>query len=505
MQIATAAVWLIAALCATPALAADSFQPQIPKTWDDAEIANVEVPLSHAEYSPKHISAEFYYRMPVRPIYESYPVYHPDREPPGYLDSLARREPRVIWDASKLRTREDWIRAGELVFDAPIAYGGMGFGPEHNEKLYVRSRSWWEKVRPPISSEGVLPFLRYVVREKGKVEIGVFACAMCHTRVFADGLVLKGGPGNFPFDAAFAELIETETKSLAENRTGLEALYWKPWSPSELSSRLKPLDAKGLAALLAGRPAGVMTRHRLSIDTPEQIPDLIGVEHRRYLDHTGLQLHRGIGDLMRYAALNQGADDLASFGDFVPMSHLLGGQKATPEMGDRYSDEQLYALALYLYSLHPPGNPNYAGDHTRRGARIFDSQGCASCHPAPLYTNNALTPAAGFRIPEGHLRQYNIVPVVVGTDPEATMATRRGTGYYKVPSLLGVWYRTPLGHSGWVSTLEEWFDPKRLNDDYVPTAFMPPNRKHFPVKGHEFGLALSTEDKAALIAFLRSL
>ena len=106
-------------------------------------------------------------------------------------------------------------------------------------------------------------------------------------------------------------------------------------------------------------------------------------------------------------------------------------------MGDRYSDEQLYALALYLYSLHPPGNPNHASDQTRRGARIFDSQGCASCHPAPLYTNNALTPAAGFRIPEGHLRQYNIVPVVVGTDPEATMATRRGTGYYKVPSLLG--------------------------------------------------------------------
>ena len=109
-------------------------------------------------------------------------------------------------------------------------------------------------------------------------------------------------------------------------RTGrvLEALYWKPWSPSELSSRLKPLDAKGLAALLAGRPAGVMTRHRLSIDTPEQIPDLIGVEHRRYLDHTGLQLHRGIGDLMRYAALNQGADDLASFGGFCAPVALAG-------------------------------------------------------------------------------------------------------------------------------------------------------------------------------------
>ena len=111
----------------------------------------------------------------------------------------------------------------------------------------------------------------------------------------------------------------------------------------------------------------------------------------------------------------------------------------------------------------------------------------------------------GFRVPEEHRRRYDILPVVVGTDPEATMETTRGTGYYKVPSLLGLWYRAPLGHSGWVSTLEEWFGPKRLNDGYVPTGFCPPDRKHGGVKGHEFGLNLPAEDKAALIAFLRTL
>ena len=82
------------------------------------------------------------------------------------------------------------------------------------------------------------------------------------------------------------------------------------------------------------------------------------------------------------------------------------------------------------------------------------------------------------------------------------MQTRRGTGYYKVPSLLGVWYRAPLGHSGWVSTLEEWFNPKRLNYNYVPTGFNP--RKAGAAKGHEFGLSLSAEDKSALIAFLQA-
>lgn len=379
----------------------------------------------------------------------------------------------------------------------------MGRG--HSQGLYVRSPSWYEKVQPPLSPEGVLPFVRYVVRQKGKVELGVLACAMCHTRVLPNGLVLKGGPGNFPFDAAFAESIETEPGSVAENRKLLESLYWKPWAPSEVSSRLRLLDAKGLALLLAGRPAGVMTRDRLSLNSPVQIPDLIGVQDRAYLDHTGLQLHRGTGDLMRYAALNQGGDDLASFGGFLPLAHFFNVQTLTPEMGDRYSDEQLYALALYLYSLRPPDNPHQMDEHTRRGERIFLSEGCAGCHPAPAYTNNKLTPAIGFKIPEDHRRRYDILPVVIGTDPEAAMETRRGTGYYKVPSLLGLWYRAPLGHSGWVSNLEEWFDSKRLNDNYVPTGFVPIRQGHVGVKGHEFGLGLPANDKADLIAFLKTL
>ncbi|MFL6447848.1 MAG: hypothetical protein ACJ746_09195 [Bryobacteraceae bacterium] len=66
---------------------------------------------------------------------------------------------------------------------------------------------------------------------------------------------LRAARENFPFDAAFAENIETETESAAQNRALLEALYWKPWAPSELSSKLKLLDAGGMAALFSGRPA----------------------------------------------------------------------------------------------------------------------------------------------------------------------------------------------------------------------------------------------------------
>ena len=50
--------------------------------------------------------------------------------------------------------------------------------------------------------DGTLPYFRYVVREKGKVELGTISCAMCHTRVMPDGTVIKGAQGNFPFEQA---------------------------------------------------------------------------------------------------------------------------------------------------------------------------------------------------------------------------------------------------------------------------------------------------------------
>src|SRR5215471_17597816 len=56
---------------------AGRYQPTIPKVWDDAVMKDLEVPLVRAEYSPRHVPASFYYQIRVRPIYKSYPVYHP--------------------------------------------------------------------------------------------------------------------------------------------------------------------------------------------------------------------------------------------------------------------------------------------------------------------------------------------------------------------------------------------------------------------------------------------
>jgi cytochrome c2 len=173
---------------------------------------------------------------------------------------------------------------------------------------------------------------------------------------------------------------------------------------------------------------------------------------------------------------------------------------------ERYSDAELYALSLYLYSLKPPPNPNKMTAQAVRGKEIFNQQGCAACHQPPLYTNNKLSPVEGFTVTEEQRKKYDIMSVSVGTDPDLALKTRRGTGYYKVPSLKGVWYRGPFEHSGSVMTLEDWFDPRRLNNDYVPTGYRgAPGVKTRAVKGHPFGLDLSDTDRKALIAFLKTL
>jgi hypothetical protein len=479
----------------------------IPKTWDDAEMDKLEVPLANPIGSPIQAPADYYYRIPIRPIYKQYPVYAPGREPAGYIAWLKQQEPVIIWDAShkpKLETEADWIRAGEIVFTAGGTPNDQGFITLAD----VQSAAWYQNSGIPLTKDGVLPFVHYIIREKGKIELGAFSCAMCHTRVMPNGTVLKGAQGNFPFERA------AKNSSLAHMPAPLlftlnRSLYAIPWLDSDPLDREKNMTTDEMMEVLRTIPPGVISRHRAGHLTPLQVPDLIGVKDRHYLDRTGLQQQRSIVDLMRYGALNQGGDFIASFDGFIPAD--FPDFKKLPDPADpvkmigRYSDEQLYAMALYVYSLKPPPNPNKFDASAARGKKIFTGEGCTKCHTPPLYTNNKLTPAEGFKVPADHPAKYEILPRSVGTDPDLTLKTRRGTGYYKVPSLKGVWYRSMFGHSGWCASLEDWLDPARLNDDYIPTGFKPYGAKTYAVKGHEFGLDLSPQQKKDLIAFLKTL
>jgi hypothetical protein len=323
------------------------FRPEIPKVWVDAEISSLEVPLATPAATPNHLSAEAYYRLPIRTIYSSYPIYAPGRGPQDYFHFLETREPEVAFNPANLNTEQDWVRAGEYVFNAPLNYDRQVTSAD------VQDPAWWKRMQMKVLPDGTLPYLRYVVRQKGKVEVGNLSCASCHTRVLEDGTVIKGAQGDFPFDRVFANYLRRLPQPNVP--VGAFKLYGVPWLRNDPSGQIAKMSADRIIVALETTPAGVQSRQGASFIYPVQVPDLIGVRDRHYLDRTGLQLHRGIVDLMRYAAMNQDAVMLAHYQDFCP---LCDEQGRPPVGASRYSDEQLYALARYLYSLRPPQNPN---------------------------------------------------------------------------------------------------------------------------------------------------
>ncbi len=508
----------------------------VPKTWDQEAVESLQLPLADAGGTPTPITADYYGKIPVWKFAKTYPVYHPAHEPKfdgkDYLEWLkSRKSEPILTDFSAMRTEADWQSKGPAlgkeVFEAVLA-------DDREPSLAmarvadVRDPGWYESTGVPYDDRGLVPTLRYVVAEDGSIHVGTFSCAMCHTRVerLPDGrkLVISGAQGNFPFDrvrvpgrAGTPEGVQRAIDAFVN-----PFLFAAPWLDPDPIGAIRKATPAQVTAMHGAIPAGVMSRHGTSLLSPVQVPDLIGIQDRKYFDRTGLIRHRGIGDLMRYAALNQGMDYLNHYGKFVPASMLPGPTKwdeGLPEAtklpmiaGRRYSDEQLFALSLFLYSLHPPENPYKPKDDAQRqdvarGAKLFADRGCVKCHdPNQGYSNNKLVRAPGFQVPDDHPEKASILDRSVGTDPTLALQTRRGTGLYKIPSLRGAWYRGPFEHNGSVATLEDWFDPKRLENGYVPTAWKgPPDARTRAVKGHEFGLDLSREERAALIAFLKTL
>lgn len=494
--------WILAAALVPASLLFAQSRPEIPAFWDAELLHDYELPLATPSQSPTHVSRDYYYALPERTLFKSYPIYHPDREPAGYLERLRAAEPERVFDPANLTTDADWIDAGRAVFEMPIDYGSPIIAMAD-----VRDPAWYSRHRMPLTSDGTMPFARYVVRQKGKVEIGNLACSMCHTRVMPNGAAILGAQGNFPFDQVFAAGIPSVPPAVVGGL--FQLLVGAPWDAT-YTRRLQAMTPADFQRALEATPPGVLVRQGTSVFSPPAIPDLIGLRDRKYLDKTGLGRHRGVADIMRYAAMNQTLDVLGNYGGFVPAAE--DGRTLAPPgkgefngAGDRYSDPQLFALAQFIYSLTPPPNPNPRDARAIRGEAVFAASGCARCHTPPLYTANKLVPAPGFTPPADHLAKYDILNERVGTDPALTLTTRRGTGYYKIPSLKGVWYRGPFEHSGSVATLEDWFDPRRLRDDYVPTGFKGAGVTTRAVKGHPFGLSLPAGDRAALVAFLKTL
>lgn len=495
-------------LLTVPVLIAFAFKMlphKIPKTWDIQAIKRTHLPPPDTTVKVNYASEAYYESLPEHIIYKTYPVYLREYEKPGYLDSLRRLEPETVFDAKKLKSQADWIRAGELVFNWPVAYTPI------NDRVGRLTKNMFNGGKGKFTTDGRYLVNRYVISEKGKVLVGGLSCASCHTRILESGEVVPGAQGNGFTATPFAEAVQAGKIPFQALQAGQRQLHNTPWAADKATASASTDD---FVSHLISVPSETNDRQGTALGHPVTVPSLIGIKDIKYLDYTGLMRHQGPADLMRYAAFNQGMDMLTAYNGFIPGGKNNHSQRPAASewkhpfgyVGKRYSDAQLYALTQYLYSLEPPKNPHtFPKEIVAKGQQVFARSGCASCHIPPLYTNNKLTPANGFRPPANHRSAYDVLNVPVGTDSVHTLYSRRGTGYYKVPSLRGVWYRSAFFHNGHLTQLEEVLDPRRLQADYVPSGYKPAHLPALAVKGHAFGMHLPVEDKKALIAFLKTL
>jgi len=90
-------------------------QSHVPRIWDDRALDDWTTPVAALNIRPGHYSSAEYYSTAADNL-RTYPVYPPDKEPAGYWASLQTRKPEPLVDASVLRSRDDWIAAGERAF-----------------------------------------------------------------------------------------------------------------------------------------------------------------------------------------------------------------------------------------------------------------------------------------------------------------------------------------------------------------------------------------------------
>jgi cytochrome c peroxidase len=164
------------------------------------------------------------------------------------------------------------------------------------------------------------------------------------------------------------------------------------------------------------------------------------------------------------------------------------------------SDDLARALASYVRSIvsgdspfdrHVNGDAGALSDEARRGLRLFRGKAnCTACHVGPLLTDEGFhNTGVAWRPSSGSAR-----PAFQDLGRFAVTGKVVDRGAFKTPTLREIARTAPYMHDGSLATLDDVIEYYERGGN--PNAFLDPELRP---------LALSADDRRALVAFLESL
>lgn len=465
---------------------------------DDGEEAAVDMAAVDGAVEPTpDMAAEAIDMAPavdMQPMVDMAPDAAPEPEvwPPLALDNalddddpLALGQKRFVYDTWGAEQQDAWPPADfmlGLMVDEPAVFGqqyaAFGFVPDPNSEFpfgFARGRVDRDRVH--------------------------HTCAVCHVARLPDGRIWVGAP---------AAQLDFGRFRIAVNERWVAAGNAPLWDALELEKD---------AVLGPGRTNAESADYPQVV--PADFPPYFNLGPRQHFNYLGTGRDVRTEAYLAMYALGPGKPD-----------------DQTSPAGPFPERARLDPVVEWLAAIDGPENPEPPpADAVARGAEVFVEARCDACHHPAAPEMDGVTPIdkaedGRDRLPgedpdwpDGSIHTSPLHRILIDGDEDGEgggfdegrikliqFIARHGltvgiTDGYRVSTLEGLWSTAPYLHNGSVPTLEALLDPPAER----PAVFEVHGVERDVAvggnsnRGHAFGVDLSPDDKAALVAYLRSL
>lgn len=390
---------------------------------------------------------------------------------------------RVMWAAAALLVVVSVVRSGG---QAPSRFGDpmVGITPREFEEFALGLQDFAEVES---AEEGLGPAFNGT------------SCAVCHSvpAIGGAGIMTEVRAGRLDDHGRFAPL-SPGSDSLFQ-MFSIPSHACQPVIPSDATiiSRRAPIPLFG-----AGLVEAIPDQTMIAMQDPND-DNRDGVSGRAAIItdiETGDRRVGRFGWKAQHATLMAfGADayrnEMGITNDLFPTELAFGIAPEQMRLCDRIPDPEdviepatkrrgIDNFASFMKFLGQPSR-GAVDDQARSGERVFSDIGCAACHVPSLMTGPSENPLFN-RKPVPLFSDLLLHDIGTGDGIEQAAATG---SEIRTPALWGLRMRRPLLHNGGASTVEQAIERHAGEADRVRAAFQ----------------ALSADQRAALLAFLRSL